>query len=171
MKPAQLARLLGISASGLRERSDEFAEFLSPDAVGGNGAHRSYDDTDARVIAWVTTLRAKNTSKDEVRQLLRSAKANDWAELPPLPGGIVGDEPIAVIPREAVEERIRALEERFKRDVAVLQKERDALLAQNSKLEADNGRLRERLDAVTDQLLDLNRRLAAMLEKERRQRK
>jgi predicted nuclease with TOPRIM domain len=50
-------------------------------------------------------------------------------------------------------------------------KERDTLLGQNTELKSENSTMRERLDAVTDQLIRLNERLAGLLEKEQRRRK
>jgi DNA-binding transcriptional MerR regulator len=169
MKPNHLATLLGISGSTLRLWSGkEYAEFLSPNAVGINGAHRSFSDRDARIVAWIATLRGQNTPPVEIIAMLRAAQASDWHNLPPLPGGMANDEPIAVIPREAAEERLTAIEERYELQVQALTKERDAALAQVAKLETENADQRTRLNAVTDQLLDLNRRLTSMLEKERR---
>lgn len=127
MKPQQLAKLLNISPVTLRHWClGEFGEFLSPSAQGAKGAKRSFSEHDARILAWVATLKGQNTPVGDIVTTLRSARTDNWRNLPPLPGGMANDEPIAVVPREAVEERFRAIQERYEAVV----KERDGLKEQ-----------------------------------------
>jgi len=162
MKPNQLCKLLNIAPTTLRRWSAvEYAEFLSPSGRGINGAHRAYDDRDARILAWVAVMRAQNLSPDEILTALRNEHGNNWRALPPLPGGMAGDEPIAVVPREAVEERVRALQDRFTLELQAAHKEREALLAQVAELKTENSELRQELRAITLRIL-------TMLEKEKR---
>lgn len=179
MKPQQLAKLLNVADSTLRLwAGKEYAEFLSPTAQGPNGARRSFGDTDARILAWVALMRAQNTPMEDIRNVLRQAQSNNWHNLPPLPGGMAVDEPVAMVPREAVEERLRAVQDRYDLQLEAAKKEREELLTQRSalqerlsKTELENAELRQTLIATNTQLLELNRRLTSMLEKEHRRRK
>jgi DNA-binding transcriptional MerR regulator len=130
MKPQQLAQVLNITPTTLRRwAGKEYAEFLSPAGQGINGAKRSFTEQDSRILAWIAQMRTQNTSPKDILMTLRSAKANNWHDLPPMPGGMSHDEPIAVVPREAVEERLRALQERYETQLQLIVKERDELKA------------------------------------------
>jgi DNA-binding transcriptional MerR regulator len=130
MKPQQLAMLLNIAPNTLRRwAGKDYSEFLSPTAQ-GNGSHRSFNQQDARIIAWVVLMKSQNTSAVDIRATLKSAQAENWGGLPELPGGLANDEPIAVVPREAVEERLRALSERYETQLTSVVRERDYLQIQ-----------------------------------------
>lgn len=171
MKPQQLARLLDVNPATIRKWSEQFTEFLSPNAAGGGGAHRAYSEQDSRIMAWIAVMKAQNVSFSDIKTTLKAAQANYWHNLPPMPGSIVGDEPIAVVPREAVEERVRALEERFRLQVSSLEKERDQLQTRLDQSEAEKAELRRQLMQVTERLLTLNDRLTILLERESKRRK
>src|SRR5690349_9666884 len=95
MKPTQLAKLLNIDPATLRVWAGrEFNEYLSPSAAGINGARRTFSETDARIMAWVAILKAQNTAPNEIRLTLKQAQADNWRDLPPLPRGLIGDEPV-----------------------------------------------------------------------------
>jgi DNA-binding transcriptional MerR regulator len=156
MKPNQLAKLLNVTDSTLRLWcAKEYGDFLSPNAQGQHGARRSFNNTDARILAWVALLRTQNVSKEDIRATLRSAQANNWRDLPPLPGGFAEDEPIAVVPREAVEERVKALREHYETQLQAISDERDALKAQLTALQT-------RLDTAADEVKNLQVRLTAL---------
>jgi len=129
MKPQQLSKLLDITSSTLRRwAGEEYKEFLSISGQGYNGAHRSFSDQDARIIGWVAMMREKNTSPTDIHATLKSSQANDWRDLPPLPrGGFIEGEPIPVVPREAVEERFVAFQEKYETQIAAIAAERDKL--------------------------------------------
>src|SRR5689334_19063289 len=87
MKPQQLATLLNVTPTTIRRWArDEYTEFLSPTAQGGERLHRSFDSQDARVLAWIAALRAQNKPPADILMTLRSAQADGWRTLPPLPG-------------------------------------------------------------------------------------
>jgi DNA-binding transcriptional MerR regulator len=155
MKPQELAKRLNIADVTLRKWArEDYAEFLSPSAQSATkSGRRSFSDQDVRVLTWIAQLRDDNTSPDEIRTTLRSAQQNDWRDLPPFPA-TTGDE-ITLVPREAVEERFKALQERFDLQVQALVNERDALATQLSASRAENAELRARLDNITDRLLSL----------------
>lgn len=164
MKPNQLAKLLNITDSTLRLWcAKEYGDFLSLNAQGQHGARRSFNNTDARILAWIALLRTQNVSKEDIRATLRSSQANHWRDLPPLPGGIVDDEPIAVVPREAVEERVKALREHYETQLQAISKERDELRAQLEAVQQENAEtaraMQHKLDTLTEQEAELRGRL------------
>jgi DNA-binding transcriptional MerR regulator len=172
MKPQQLARLLNVSPATLRHwAGKEFGEFLSPNAAGINGAKRSFSEQDARILAWCAQMKAQNMPLVEIIATLKVASAENWRNLPPLPGGMAGDEPIAVVPREAVEERIKALEDRTRLQIVALERERDELRAQNAEFRQENAELRRQMYTLNERILQLTERLASLLENEQKLRK
>jgi len=157
MKPQQLAALLNVAPVTLRIWSREtFKDFLSPSAQGDNGAHRSYDSTDARILAWVAELKAKNTPVDQITAMLTAARLKNWIDLPPLPGGMANDEPIAVIPREAAQERFIAIEDRYKTQLDIVVKERDEL---RTRLENTQLEMRNQLESARSENREIQKRL------------
>jgi DNA-binding transcriptional MerR regulator len=142
MKPQQLARLLNVADVTLRRwAGKEYAEFLSPSAQGNVGARRSFSDTDARILAWVTAMKAQNMSIQDITATLRAAKEDNWRKLPPLPGGLAGDEPIALMPVETAEERVRALQDRYEMQLRSVIKERDELRTQLDAARQENNNM------------------------------
>ncbi len=165
MKPQQLARLLNVAPNTVRQWArEDFSEFLTPTAQGGNGMHRSFGDRDARIIAWIALLKAQNMPLADIVATLRSAQAADWHNLPPLPGGMANDEPIAVIPREAAQERLTAIEARYELQLQALTKERDELKDRLNRAEAKNADWERKYSAITERLMSL-------VEKQERRRK
>src|SRR5579871_3148684 len=105
MKPEELAKRLNITSAAVRKwAGKDYVEFLSPAAQGLNGARRSFNDNDARIIAWIVQLKNENTPAADIRGILQHSQANNWLDLPELPGRLEDD--VALVPREAVEERI-----------------------------------------------------------------
>jgi DNA-binding transcriptional MerR regulator len=156
MKPQQLASLLHISPVTLRQWAREtYSEFLSPSAQGASGTHRAFSDHDARVIAWIALLRAQNTPTADIVATLRSAQANNWRNLPPLPGGTANDEPVMMMPVEVAETRMRALQERHESQLQAITAERDALKAQLVALQT-------RFDTAADEVKSLQARLTTL---------
>jgi DNA-binding transcriptional MerR regulator len=131
MKPQQLAALLHISPATLRKwASEEFGEFLSPAGQGGNGAKRSFNDRDARIMAWISSMKAQNVPQKDIILSLKSFESENWQSLPSLPHGTANGEPIAVVPREAVEERLQALSDRYEAQLIAIKNERNQLQTQ-----------------------------------------
>jgi DNA-binding transcriptional MerR regulator len=155
MKPQQLANLLNLSPHTIRKWArEDFTEYLSPMGQGGGGIHRSFNDTDARIIAWIALMKAQNTPLNEIHLTLKAARSNDWRDLPPLPGGMANDEPIAVVPREAVEERFKALQERYETQLKIIAKERDELQTQLEVAKRETETAKRETEAVRRELLE-----------------
>lgn len=121
---------------------------------GGGGVHRSFNDTDARIIAWIALMKAQNIPLNEIHLTLKGAKGNDWHDLPPLPGGMANDEPIAVVPREAVEERFKAIQERYETQLKSITKERDELQTQLEVAKQETETARRETEVVRRDLLE-----------------
>jgi DNA-binding transcriptional MerR regulator len=103
----------------------------------------TFSDHDARIIAWIAALKAQNMPADEVTLILQNAKSNSWRNLPPLPGGMANDEPIAVVPREAVEERFQAIQEQHRLQLEAVIAERETLKRQLEKAHEEIDTLRQ----------------------------
>ncbi len=174
MKPQQLARLLDVDTSTIRRWArEDFRQFLSPLGQGMNGGHRSFSDQDARIIAWIALMRRQNMPPKDISATLHAAQLAGWRDLPSLPGGIADGEPVALVPREAVEERVRALEEQFRLRIetylnerAVLQenfaRERAALQAKIDDLKTEAARERQRAETEGQRADEAQRTLAKL---------
>jgi DNA-binding transcriptional MerR regulator len=166
MKPQELANLLNVDPATIRRWArEDFREFLSPNAQGGNSLHRSFDEHDVRVLAWVAKMRTQNIPTANIIDTLRSAQAAKWRDLPPLPDE-AEQENIPLMPVDTALAKLDAAQEQYRQEVKALIRERDTLLERLSKAETDNSRLREKNDELTARILDLNNRLLSLLEKQ-----
>jgi DNA-binding transcriptional MerR regulator len=75
-RPAKVARELGVSPSTLRRWSQQFGDFLSPEAGNpslqstGRIAHRRYDSTDVETLERVRSLMQEGLTAEEIRTRL-----------------------------------------------------------------------------------------------------
>jgi DNA-binding transcriptional MerR regulator len=77
-QPQEVATRLGVSPSTLRRWSEEFAEFLSPEANSAEGKqHRRYSDEDLATFITVKGLMAEGLTYDQVRQRLHELRADE----------------------------------------------------------------------------------------------
>lgn len=130
-KPQELANLLNLSPATLRKwASEEYGEFLSASGQGGGGARRSFNEHDARIIAWIAAMKQENIPAKEILVSLSESQAQHWQSLPLMPHTTVAGSPIAIMPREAVEERLAALKGHYELQLSAIQKERDQLQTQ-----------------------------------------
>lgn len=165
MKPQELANLLKVDPATIRRWArEDFREFLSPNAQGGNSLHRSFDEHDVRVLAWVARLRSQNIPTANITDTLRSAQANHWRDLPPLPGE-AEQESIPLMPESTALAKLDAAEAQHQQEIRAIIKERDAIAERLSKMEMENSRLQAKNDELTTRILDLNNRLLSLLEK------
>lgn len=164
MKPQQLAKLLNISPVTLRHWcSSEYGEFLSPTAQGSNGAKRSFTDLDARILSWVAAMKEQNMNTSSILITLRNSKSQNWKDLPALADSALLSEPVEMIPREAVEERIRALQDKFETRLATLNERITTLERENGKLLTENAELRAELINLTRESMKISSKLASLL--------
>lgn len=106
MKPHEVARLVGIHTNSVRNWTNDFAEFFSPNAQGGDGHMRNLTEDDTRVIAFINQLKREGRGADEIFAALRAAERKGFDTLPnpAQPETVV---PMAVVPRQAAEEAIK----------------------------------------------------------------
>lgn len=177
MKPEQLAKLLGVTSSAIRRwvGMEEYGKFLSPTGQGINGSRRIFNDQDARIIAWIAALKTQNMVRDEILEILSSAKNTNWKELPELPhGGSLPNEPIAVVPREAVQERVAGLAEKYEVQLAAITEERDRLRQELSTVQqsleqvrlAAAEALRKQQSEASEVVADLQREIKELASRE-----
>ncbi len=121
MKTGDLARWLNISVSSVKTWSREFGEYLSPAAQGGdNSARRYFDEQDARVLALVADLRGKNIPWEDIHATLASLQANEWADLPPMPGAPPGVTPQPVVTQSEAQNALIQQRQTLTREIALL---------------------------------------------------
>lgn len=82
MKSNELVQLFGVSESTIRNYVREYAQYLSPSAVGGGGQHRSFTEQDAKVLSLIIDMRSQNQSADTIALQLSALQSNNWEQLP-----------------------------------------------------------------------------------------
>lgn len=121
LKPTELANWLGVSSSTVRRWSSTYASYLSPGATGGGGRHRTYTELDARVLAYVGSLGKQGLTEDEVILSLDELQAQDWADLPTMPGRPSGGEPFRLVSEDAAETALVTQRQQLMREIALRQ--------------------------------------------------
>lgn len=133
MKSSALVDLLHLPESTIRKYATDYAEYLSPSAVGGGGRHRDYTDHDARVLKLVIDMKAAKQSAENIDVTLRSLQDGGWERLPTL-----DENALALLPTPQA--MITAQTER-----AVMQKEIDMLREQLDRATTDRDTLLKRV--------------------------
>ena len=146
MQTGELANWLDLSPSTIKNYCADFSAFLSPQAVGGEGRARHFDEQDARIVAHVAALRRENTPTDEIHAALLQLQADNWRMLPPMPTSADPTAaPIALMPRETADTALSAQRAAYMREVAILSDRADDL--------------QQRLDTAAETLLDTTAKL------------
>lgn len=146
MQTGDLANWLDLSPSTIKNYVADFAAYLSPQAVGGDGRARHFDEQDARILAHVAAMRRENTPTDEIHAALLQLQADNWRMLPPMPASTDPTAaPIALMPRETADTALQAQRAAYMREVAIL-----------SDRTTD---LQDRLDTTSATLLDTTAKL------------
>lgn len=161
-QPQELASRLEVSPSTLRRWSEEFADFLSPEADSSEGKqHRRYSDEDMAMLITVKGLMADGLTYDQVRERLNQP---DAGSKPDGPGSMVpADAALPLAP--AMTFLADTLHNVADSQQAVLNSQaanRELLgvvLQDNFNLKEENTRLRERM-------LELERQVAQMRREE-----
>ncbi len=82
-QPQEVASRLEVSPSTLRRWSEEFSEFLSPEAGSSEGKqHRRYSDEDMATFISVKGLMAEGLTYDQVRQRLSELRSGQQSGSP-----------------------------------------------------------------------------------------
>ncbi|GAB4533614.1 MAG: hypothetical protein Kow0063_15800 [Anaerolineae bacterium] len=159
-QPQEVASRLEVSPSTLRRWSEEFSDFLSPEADSSEGKqHRRYSDEDMALLITVKGLMAEGLTYDQVRERLSQQG-----------GGDKPDGPASMVPADAALPLAPAIT--FLADTlhnvadsqqAVLNSQaanRELLgvvLQDNFNLKEENTRLRERMLELERQVAQIRR--------------
>ena len=157
--PQEVASRLEVSASTLRRWSDEFSEFLSPEAGSSEGKqHRRYSDEDLAAFITIKGLMTEGLTYEQVRQRLAEQRPSK----PDGPGSLVAAE--AALPlAPAMTFLADTLHNVADSQQAVLNSQatnRELLgvvLQDNFNLKEENVRLRERMLELERQIAQLRR--------------
>lgn len=167
MRTGELARWLNVSVSAIKVWSREFAAFLSPGAQGGDNSQRRYfDDRDARILALVADLRARNTPWADIHATLSRMQAQDWADLPPMPAAPPGVVPGPLVTQSEAQQALLQQRQALTREIALLNDRVDALQADLAEERAAHTATRQELSATLTALGELRGKLE-ILEPER----
>jgi DNA-binding transcriptional MerR regulator len=126
MKTKELADWLGVSPATIRlwATDGEYGRYLTPSGAGGDGRTRHFDDIDARVVAYVSALKARGRTRREIYGELEVLKADNWLALPPMPAAPPGMGAVHMVPESTAQgiiiteraknsEQIRLLQDRI----------------------------------------------------------
>jgi DNA-binding transcriptional MerR regulator len=145
MKPHEVANLIGVDSSTIRNWSREYADFFSAQAAGGEGRHRSFTDLDVRLVFYISQLKRSNFTKDEIALALQQVRADSWETLPPLPDSQPSAR-VPVVPAAAADAALESERRSLMREIAMLQ----------DRIEKMEGSARSDRETI----LELTRRLA-----------
>jgi DNA-binding transcriptional MerR regulator len=121
MKPHEVAALVGIHENTVRAwSSGEYKRYLNHAAQGGSGRTRDFDNQDVQVIAFINTLKRKNTPADEIHMRLQQLEAEEWQDLPPLEQGPTPTASFPVVPQAAAETALDAERKKWTREIAMM---------------------------------------------------
>jgi DNA-binding transcriptional MerR regulator len=159
-QPQEVAARLEVSPSTLRRWSDEFTEFLSPDAHSAEGKqHRRYSDEDLATFITVKGLMADGLTYDQVREQLSEMQAG---RKPDGPGSMIATDPALPL-APAMTFLADSLHNVADSQQAVLNSQaanRELLgvvLQDNFNLKEENTRLRERMLEMERQVTQFRR--------------
>jgi DNA-binding transcriptional MerR regulator len=121
MKPVDVAHLLNIGGSTVRAWSDEFREYLSPTAVGGDGRRRDFTLQDVQILGVIKQRTDHNTPRHEINAELRLLQDGDWRQLPPLENPAENRDPSALVPMATAQTAITIERQALLREISTLQ--------------------------------------------------
>ena len=161
MKTKQLGDRLGVASATIRLWStpEEYGAFLSDKATGGSGSTRVFDELDARIMAHVARLKNAGMNRDSISATLLTMQESNWDSLPDMPPLMPGQEPIAMIPTEAVSGRIEEIRTRYVHEIETLENRVDELEAQ---LDNERTQHREDIERLAKEQNDLYRQLGQL---------
>jgi DNA-binding transcriptional MerR regulator len=160
MKPHEVASILEIGGSTVRAWSNEFKQYLSPGAQGGDGRYRDFTDNDVRIISYINQMKKASTPLDEVHLILKKMQLDGWRDLPDLPSGPPSVASVPVIPQVALDVEKRSL----LREIATLQNRVEQL---EDRLQGEQERAMERQESLLREVAELRAQLAEANERAR----
>jgi DNA-binding transcriptional MerR regulator len=160
-QPQEVATRLEISPSTLRRWSEEFSEFLSPEARSAEGKqHRRYSDEDLSTFIAVKGLMSDGLTYDQVRERLRELGAGRPSDGP---GAVVAATDAALPLAPAMTFLTDTLHNVADSQQAVLNSQAanreliGVVLQDNFNLKEENSKLRERMLDLERQITQLRR--------------
>lgn len=122
MKTSEVAQLLGLSPNTVRTWTwREFRSYFSPDAQGGDGNTREFNELDIQVMSHIATLTRKHTAREDIHTDLRKMQGGNWIDLPPLRPAPSKTLSMPVVPAEAAQRELDSERRALMREVATLQ--------------------------------------------------
>jgi DNA-binding transcriptional MerR regulator len=163
LKTKELAQWLRLSPATVRLWTTEgYGEFLSPVGQGGDGRTRSFNEQDARIIAFIHALKQEGQDRDEIMATLKQLESEHWRDLPPMPAappGVVTEtinletaETALVTQRNAALREIAILEERIENLEGDLVQERLKRESIEAELRQELSKRRDEVTTLTGQL-------------------
>jgi DNA-binding transcriptional MerR regulator len=155
MKPHEVASQLNIGVSTVRAWSNQFNDYLSPTAQGGDGRYRDFGEHDLRVISFISGLKKRSTPIEQIYSQLQQLQADNWQDLPYLSEGPGPVASMAVVPEAAmVTQQQLLLRENadLRQRIDDLQIRLDDKDASQEKLLRELADLRERIGASESEL-------------------
>lgn len=155
MKPHEVASQLNIGVSTVRAWSNQFNDYLSPTAQGGDGRYRDFGEHDLRVLNFINGLKKRSTPVEQIYDQLRQLQADNWQELPYLSEGPGPVAQMAVVPEAAmVTQQQLLLRENadLRQRIDDLQTRLDEKDTNQEKLLRELADLRERIGATESEL-------------------
>jgi DNA-binding transcriptional MerR regulator len=136
-KAGEVSKRIGVHGNTVRNWSSEYADFLTPEAVGsGSGSRRRFTDQDALVLATIADLRAKGFTREQVIAALQAGRLKDSLPNLPAPEEEAARRDVALVP---VAQLQRALDEvqRVRDELDRVIAERDRALERGDKVSAE----------------------------------
>lgn len=131
MKPSDVATLLGLGRSTVTAwTNDEWREYFSPSAQGGQGRPRNFTDIDVKLMYALKTLKENNTPPESIHETFRRWRANDWQDLPDMPAAPANFASVAVVPVAAADAALSTERRALLREIATLQQMTEDLKAE-----------------------------------------
>lgn len=158
-----MAAWLDVSARTIRLWSGEYAEYLSPQAVGGDGRARSFNELDQRILARVAALRTQNTAIEDIHADLKLLHADQWQDLPPMPPSASPDDtPIQMVPRETAERVFYEQRAALLREIEIRESRIGELTAELRQERDNAAQLQSELTAARESLGELRGQLSTL---------
>lgn len=132
--------LFNITGQTVRNWTNEFSDFLSDDAVGGENKHRVFTEDDLSVFALISELKAKRLNTDDIKATLATGNRG---EIPDTTGIVPVDTALKITRLES-----QMLQYKYNYETAL--EEIDQLKLEKARLE---GELKS-LSTVREQLAD-----------------
>ena len=152
MKPVNVAHLLNIGGSTVRAWSDEFREYLSPTAVGGDGRRRDFTVQDVQILGLIKERTDHNTPRHEINAELHTLQAADWRQLPPLANPAEQNDPSAMVPMATAQTAITIERQALLREIGTLQNNVRELKTELSTERGDKEKLLREIADLNGQL-------------------